>query len=777
MENGYIKLPTVALRGLVIFPHMVMNFEVGRKASISSLEDSMLADREIFLVAQRDIRVENPQEEDLYEIGVVAKIRQVLKHKKGVFRVLVEGVYRARVIEMNYDETEGLTCLVESCEQNLDSEDPNVQAHMRMVMDAFEKLAMNSTRIAPEIVMSLGEETDPAKFSDIIAANVVVKYQEKQKILEMTDVMERLEALLGMIHHEIEIIDIERDINNRVKVSMDKMQREHYMREQIRAIQTKLGDDTAEMDEIEGYKKRVPELPISEASKKKILKEISRLSRLQPSSPDYNVALTYIETIMALPWDEYTEDNVDLIHAKEVLDEDHYGMEKVKDRILEYLAVRKKNESMKGPILCFVGPPGVGKTSIARSIAKAMGRKFVRMSLGGVHDEAEIRGHRRTYVGAIPGRIVTSVKQAGSMNPVFLLDEIDKMASDFKGDPASAMLEVLDPEINATFADHYLDIEFDLSKVIFLTTANDASMIPKPLYDRMEIIELSSYTEYEKEKIAIRHLIPKQMKEHGLTEDELRIDVSAVRRMINEYTAESGVRNLERKIAEVCRKAAYQIMQAQDQGKAAPLILVAANDVESYLGVPRYLGTNLPQEDMLGMSIGLAWTAAGGETMLIEVSVMDGSGKIELTGQMGDVMKESATTGISLVRSMAKELGIHSEFYKNNDIHIHIPEGAVPKDGPSAGITMALAVVSALSGRRVRHDIAMTGEITLTGRVLPIGGLKEKSLAAYRDGIRTILIPKENQKDLEELPKEIAEQIHFISVEHFSDVLKEALLP
>ena len=541
------------------------------------------------------------------------------------------------------------------------------------------------------------------------------------------------------------------------------------MREQMHAIQKSLGEAAEDGDELEKFSQAVEQMPVDEATRQKLKKEIARLGRMNTQNPDHNVLRTYLEWVTSLPYGAYTKDNMGLAHARRVLDSEHYGMEKVKDRILEYLSVRRLKSDMQGPILCFAGPPGVGKTSIARSIASALGRKFARMSLGGVRDEAEIRGHRRTYIGAIPGRIISGIKQAGSMNPVFLLDEIDKMGSDYKGDPASAMLEVLDPEINSTFRDHYLDMEFDLSEVMFVTTANDVDAIPRPLYDRMEIIELSSYTAYEKEQIAKKHLIPRQLEKHGLTKKLLRIEPSAVRAMISGYTCESGVRSLERVVAEVCRKGARRYM---DTGKS---IAVRAGNLEKYLGIPKYTGSKLPKEDTVGVVNGLAWTAYGGTMLPVEAAALEGSGELSLTGNLGDVMKESARTGLSVVRAMAEELVIPADFHKEQDIHIHAPEGAIPKDGPSAGITMALAVVSALTGRPVRHDVAMTGEITLTGRVLAIGGLKEKALAAAREGVYTILIPADNAKDIEEIPKEVAEQITFRQVRTFREVVALAL--
>ena len=604
-----------------------------------------------------------------------------------------------------------------------------------------------------------------------MAVNLLKKVPEKQDLLETFDVYERYEKMIEYVKREIEIANIEQEISNRTRTQIEKQQREMYLREQMRSIQTSLGMDADLEEEVMEIAQKVKDLPVSEETREKLNTEVSRLARMNNQSAEYNVSRTYLETVISLPFGKYTEEEIDLDHVEKVLDEDHYGMKQVKERVIEYLAVRKLKNDMKGPILCLAGPPGVGKTSIASSIAKAIGRKFVRMSLGGVKDEAEIRGHRRTYIGAIPGRIVTSIKQAGTMNPLFLLDEIDKLSNDMRGDPASAMLEVLDPEINNAFQDHYLDIDFDLSSVMFVTTANDVSMIPRPLYDRMEVINLSSYTTYEKEQIAMRHLIPKQLEKNGLTPSILKIEPSAVQEMITGYTSESGVRSLERMIGAVCRKAARKYLG----GKKS--MIVRASNLHNYLGVPKYSETHMSHEDKVGVVTGLAWTAAGGTTLPVEVCVMQGKGNVELTGQLGDVMKESARTGISLVRSIAPKLGIDEKFYTNKDVHIHVPEGAIPKDGPSAGITMALAVTSALSGRKIRGDFAMTGEVTLTGRVLPIGGLKEKTLAALREGITNVIIPEENLKDKEDFPKEILRKVKFYPVKSFIEVVELCLLP
>lgn len=769
-------IPSVALRGIVIYPGMVLNFEIGRDASIAAVQESLDGNSEIFLITQRDAKTEFPEQGDLYNIGVVSKILQVKKKDEDTYRVIAEGLYRAKLKDMTRGEDERLFCIVEQCAP--ENEELNIaeEGHCRVLKDMFRQYAEESKRISPKVLLAADEETSPARLVYLIALNILVRYTDKQAILEMNSIGNRMDMLSIRMQREVEILRIERDVQKQVTSSVDKMQREHYMREQIKALRRMLGEDEDDA-QIDEFMEKAGVLPISDESKDKLVKEVFKLSKTPQSSPEYNVIYTYLETVItSLPWGKYTEDNDNLIHARQVLDEDHYGMEKVKRRILEYLAVRRMKNGDTGQILCLVGPPGVGKTSIAKSIARAMERKFVRMSLGGLHDEAEIRGHRRTYIGAIPGRIVTSIRQAGSMNPVFLLDEIDKMASDYKGDPASAMLEVLDPAINSTFADNYLDVEFDLSRVLFLTTANDASQIPRALYDRMEIIELSGYLDTEKLEIAKRHLVPKQLKEHGIDAQVLRIDDSAIIRIIHEYTAESGVRTLEREIGAICRKAVYKMVEKKDAGdNAGQVFIITEAEVPEYLGAPKYIDSGLPKENMTGMAIGLAWTAAGGETMPIEAAVMDGSGKVELTGNLGDVMKESAEAGIGFLRSKADLFKIDPAVFREKDIHIHVPDGAVPKDGPSAGITMATALISAITGRKVRCDTAMTGEITLTGRVLPIGGLREKSLAAYRAGIRRIIVPAQNKKDMENMAPEIMGDTTFIFADKFEDVLKEVL--
>ncbi len=766
-------MPMVALRGLVIFPYMVLHFDVGRDMSVAAVEECVVQGKEIFLVAQKDLKVEMPEAEELYAIGTIATVKQVLKLPGETLRVLVEGKRRARFLA--YAQTEPyLTAQVESIEEQTEFDQTNtivMEAYMRRINSLFEKFATLGARVPGETLFTISEVAEPGKFADMIASNVAIKMADKQRVLDCVDVLERLQMVLSILKREIEISEIDREIATNVRRQIDQTQKEYFLREQMKAIQKELGEGENDADEIDELREKIAALPMSEEARTKAEKELARMARMSSGSPEVSVIHSYLDWLTTLPWGAYTEDDLDLQHARKILDEDHYGLEKVKDRIIEFLAVRKLKSDMRGPILCLAGPPGVGKTSIAKSIARALGKKYVRMSLGGVRDEAEIRGHRRTYIGAIPGRIITSIKQAESMNPLFLLDEIDKMSSDFRGDPASAMLEVLDPEINSTFRDHYLDVEFDLSQVLFLTTANDTGTIPGPLYDRMEIIHIDSYTDVEKLNIAKRHLIAKQAKEHGIDRKMIRISDSVIMDIIHRYTAESGVRSLERQIAALMRKAAVKIAAEQEE-----VVKVTRSNLKSFLGLPKRSETDRIKKDTVGVVTGLAWTAVGGQTMPIEVSVLDGNGKIELTGQLGDVMKESARTGISVVRGMAKKWKIPTDINETVDLHIHVPEGAIPKDGPSAGVTMVTALISALTKTPVRHDLAMTGEITLTGRVLKIGGVKEKVLAALRHGIHTIILPKDNQNDLEELPDNVKQQLHFIFVSNVNEVLHHALV-
>lgn len=766
------QLPLIPLRGLAVFPYMVLHFDVGRDKSINALEEAMVDEQLIFLTSQKEADVDLPTTDDFYHIGTICKIKQMLKLPGDTIRVLVEGLSRARVKEI-IEEEPYFKAIIEEVEYDEElKKDKEVDALMRNVFETFEEYINIGNRISPEILLSLSDIEEPSRFADTIASNMFLKPLQKQEILEIFDPKERLEYIYKLLLEEIDILQIEKKISVRVKKQINKVQKEYYLREQLKAIQRELGEDEEISDEIEEYRKKLDSLKIKKEIKEKITKEIDRLSRMSPSSAEGAVVRNYVETIFSLPWDKETKDKIDIKESRKILDEDHYGLEKVKERILEYLAIRKLTKAMKGPIVCLVGPPGVGKTSIAKSIAKSLNRKFVRVSLGGVRDEAEIRGHRRTYVGAIPGRIINAIKESGSKNPVFLFDEIDKMASDFRGDPASAMLEVLDPEQNKEFTDHFLEIPFDLSKVLFITTANSLSTIPRPLLDRMEIIEVSGYTEEEKLKICERYLLPKQIKEHGLKEDFLKMGEDTLRDIINYYTRESGVRNLERKVGQVCRKAATRYVENPD----LKIIRVNKTNLEKYLGKQIYRYQLIKEKPEVGIVTGLAWTAVGGDTLSIEVTPMKGKGEFVLTGQLGDVMKESAKTGISYIRSRCEDFNISPDFYKELDIHIHIPEGAIPKDGPSAGITMATAVISALSKTPVRNTVAMTGEITLRGRALGVGGIKEKVLAAYRAGIKKVLLPEENKKDLDDIPENVRKKMEFVLVDNMDTVLEHALV-
>ena len=765
-------LPVVALRGLVVFPNNVVHFEVGRAKSIAAIEAAMHGNSSVFLVAQKEMDVEEPGLRDLYAYGVVAEIRQVLRVSEDLVKVLVEGKYRARLLELE-DQGKYMQAMVRSASVKGISADkrPQTEALIRSLRDCFEEYLSFSPQISKDVVYNIVSSDSPLYLSEYMPANLLLKYEDKQAILNESTLLGRLEKLLVLLHQECEVLAIERDIDDKVNMQMDKGQREYYLREQLNVISEELGDTEDTRSEAEKYRQKVRALELEPESTEKLLKECDRLARMQSSSPESGVIRSYLDTCLALPWHTTTQDDLDQAHARKVLDRDHYGLEKVKERILELLAVRKLNQDVKGQIICLVGPPGVGKTSIAHSVAECMGRKFARMSLGGVHDEAEIRGHRRTYIGAMPGRIISAVTTARSSNPVILLDEIDKLAGDYKGDPSSALLEVLDPEQNRTFKDHYLDIPFDLSEVLFITTANDASTIPGPLYDRMDVIELPSYTRTEKFNIAKKHLLPKQLKNNGV-DGMVSLNSAALYEIIDGYTREAGVRTLERTITAVLRKCAQKIAAGESEK-----VSVNAATVRDLLGPEKVKPTFISRSNTVGIANGLAWTSVGGEMLPVEVAILPGgSGKIELTGSLGDVMKESARLAVTYARVHADEYGIPVEKFKTVDIHIHAPEGAVPKDGPSAGVTLTTALISALSGIPVRHDLAMTGEITLHGNVLPIGGLKEKSMAAYREGISTVLIPKNNEPDLFEVDGEVKEKIHFIPVSDLSQVLKTALV-
>ncbi|WP_265443953.1 endopeptidase La [Acetivibrio straminisolvens] len=773
-EKKVIKkqvLPLLPLRGLTVFPYMILHFDVGRVKSIKALEEAMINNQLIFLVTQKDAKNDSPNPEDIYTIGTISKVKQLLKLPGDTIRVLVEGISRAEICEFTQIEPFFMAEVEEKIYlEEEESSKTEIEALKRRVLSTFEEYSKLNNKVSPETVLSIMSIEDADQLADIITSNLMLKVEQKQEILNEFQTAIRLRKLLETLIREIDIMQIEREINIKVRKQIDKTQKEYYLREQLKAIQNELGDKDGITGEVEEYKRKLAEGNFGEEVEKKVLKELDRLLKMPSGSAEGSVIRTYLDWIFDLPWNKKTEEIIDLDRAQEILDEDHYGLEKVKERIIEYLAIRKLKKDLKGPILCLAGPPGVGKTSIAKSIARALNRNYVRMSLGGVRDEAEIRGHRRTYVGAMPGRIVSALKQAGSKNPLILLDEIDKMSSDFRGDPASAMLEVLDSEQNYAFRDHYLELPFDLSDVLFITTANNLDTIPRPLLDRMEVISLSSYTEEEKVQIAMKYLFPKQIEAHGFKKSNLKIDESAVREIINCYTRESGVRGLERQIASVCRKVARKLVSSNQK-----TVKITAGTVEKYLGTKRYRYDMANEKDEVGIATGLAWTPVGGDTLSIEVTLMEGKGSLELTGQLGDVMKESARAAMSYIRSKAEFYGIDKEFYSKYDIHIHVPEGAIPKDGPSAGITLATAMVSALTGKPVRKNVAMTGEITLRGRVLPIGGVKEKVLAAHRAGIDTIIIPAENKKDLDEIPENVRKAIKFVIAEDMETVLNTAL--
>lgn len=769
MEQVVRVLPLLPLRGILVFPYMVIHLDVGREKSVQAIEQAMIHNRIIFLATQKEAQTDDPGIEDIFLIGSLAEVKQLLKLSGGTIRVLVEGLARGR-IRRYLDQEPYFKVEVEQYSEDF-VKTPEVEALMRSLVNQFEQYVKLSKRIPPETVVSVVNLEEPGRLADIIASHLTLRIEEKLQILEAVDIVKRLEKLCAIVAKELEIVELERKINIRVRKQMEKTQKEYYLREQMKAIQRELGEKDERLAEGEEYREKIAEAKLPKEVEEKAIKEVERLEKMPPMVAESAVVRNYLDWLLALPWSKSTRDRLDIKTAGTILDEDHYGLDKVKERILEYLAIRKLAKKMKGPILCFVGPPGVGKTSLARSIARALERKFVRISLGGVRDEAEIRGHRRTYVGALPGRIIQGMRNAGSKNPVFLLDEIDKMSMDFRGDPSAALLEVLDPEQNNSFSDHYIEVPFDLSNVMFITTANVQHSIPRPLLDRMEVIYISGYTEEEKVQIALRHLMPKQLKEHGLTPEMLSISENTVRRLIREYTRESGVRNLEREIAAICRKAARQIVAEEAQK-----IRVTVQNLEQFLGTPKFRYGVAEQEDQIGVATGLAWTEVGGDTLAIEVTVYRGNGRLTLTGKLGDVMKESAQAGYSYVRSRAGELGVDEEFFDRHDIHVHVPEGAIPKDGPSAGITIACALASALTGRKVRHDVAMTGEITLRGRVLPVGGIREKVLAAHRAGIKTVVLPRDNRKDLDEIPNNVKGKMQFIQVDHMDKVLEIALL-
>jgi len=768
MEKEFV--PLLPLRDIVVFPYMVVPLFVGREKSISAMEKAMSEGKDIMLVTQKDAEVNDPGIDDMFELGTMGTIIQLLRLPDGTVKVLVEGKKRALIKEFVVGEC--ILVTVEDVEEK-DGDSSEAEALMRSVFSTFETYLKFNKKISPEMLVSVSSIDDPFRLADTVASYLSLKVEEKQNLLEIISPVARLEKICALMQGEIEILQVERKIKGRVKSQMEKTQKEYYLNEQMKAIQKELGDKDEFKSEIKELEERAEKKRLSKEAKEKVQKEIKKLKMMSPMSAEATVVRNYLDWILSLPWDEMTEEKVELDEAERILDEDHYGLDNVKERIVEYLAVRKLAGKMKSPILCLVGPPGVGKTSLARSIARATGRKFVKQSLGGVRDEAEIRGHRRTYIGALPGKIIQSIKKAGSNNPIFLLDEIDKMSADFRGDPASALLEVLDPEQNHVFADHFLDLDYDLSNVMFFATANNLYSIPSPLRDRLEVIKLPGYIEAEKVKIATNYLVPKQVRQHGLSEEKVFFSEGALKRITRHYTKEAGVRNLERQIAAVCRKIARDVLKRGDAYRAR----VTGRSISKYLGVEKFRYGKNEEMDSIGLCNGLAWTEVGGEMLITEVTVVPGKGTLLITGKLGDVMKESAQAAMSYVRSRADQLGLKKDFYHKQDIHIHVPEGAIPKDGPSAGITMATAIISALTKQPVRAEVAMTGEITLRGRVLPIGGLKEKILAAHRNAIKKVLIPMENEKDLRDVPSNVLKSIKIVPVAHMDQVVREAIIP
>ncbi len=770
-DQDLLILSLLPLRDIIIFPNMILPLFVGRKKSIKAIEKALSANNsKIFLATQRDAKIDNPGEKDIFAIGTIAEILQVLKLPDGTVKVLVEGIQRGKAIEyIQSEECFEVYCKRVDIEIEIDSQ---IEALMRNVLERFETYCRFNLKIPKDILETIRGNIEPARLADAIASNLSLKIADKQTLLEAVHPVERLTKLSEILSAEIEILDIEKRIRGRIKKQMERTQKEYYLNEQMKAIQKELGTIDDRHNEIKELEEKIKQAKMSKEAEEKALKELKRLELMPPMSAEATVVRNYIDWLVTIPWSKYTQDKLDLNEAEKILENDHYGLKKAKERILEYLAVRRLVKQMKGPILCFVGPPGVGKTSLARSIANALGRNFVRLSLGGVRDEAEIRGHRRTYIGALPGRIIQYMKKAKTKNPVILMDEVDKMSTDFRGDPSSALLEVLDPEQNNTFSDHYLEVEYDLSEVMFITTANVLHRIPPPLQDRMEIINLPGYADYEKLNIAKRFLVPKQLKIHGLGPENLIFSDNALKIIIHRYTREAGVRNLEREIASICRKVAKKVVKEGLETK----VHISSESIEKYLGVPRYREKISDKKDEVGTATGLAWTEVGGNILTVEARMMYGNQKLNLTGQLGRVMRESARAALSYLRSQSTCLGLPMNFFQNKEIHIHVPEGAIPKDGPSAGITMATAMTSLVTKKAVKGNIAMTGEITLGGKVLPIGGLKEKILAAHRAGIEAIIIPKENEKDLKDIPKRILNNIHFVLVDHIEEVLKEALI-
>ena len=765
-----MRLPLLPLRDIIVFPHMVVPLFVGRQKSIKALEEAVASNKLIFLATQCDAKVNDPLADDIYQVGTIGHIVQLLRLPDGTVKVLVEGKQRGRVIR-HLERDDFFWAEIEEIEESCQRQ-TELEALAKSVNSIFENYVRLNKKIPPEMIMSVAALDDPSRLADTIIAHLGIKLEDKQALLETIDPADRLEKVLSFTKSEIEVLEVEHRIRNRVKKQMEKSQKEYYLNEQMRAIQKELGEKDEFKNELQELEEKIGQKKMSEEAREKVEKELKKLKMMSPMSAEATVVRNYIDWLLVLPWDEYTEDKLDLQDAEKILDEDHYGLEKIKERILEYLAVQTLVGELKGPILCFVGPPGVGKTSLGKSIARSTGRKFVRVSLGGVRDEAEIRGHRRTYIGAMPGKMIQGMKKAGAGNPVFLLDEVDKMSTDFRGDPSSALMEVLDPEQNTAFSDHYLDVDYDLSQTLFICTANSLERIPRPLQDRMEIIRIPGYTEWEKLNIAKHFLFEKQREANGLTESNISCPDRVLSTVVRSYTRESGVRNLERELATLCRKVAVEVVKnGRDRH-----VRLTQKKLEKYLGPIRYRISRAEQEDKVGVVTGLAWTDMGGELLATEVTILPGKGKLTITGKIGDVMQESAHASMSYVRSRADELGLEKDFYQNIDVHLHIPEGAIPKDGPSAGVTITTCLVSALTKIPVRHDTAMTGEITLRGRILPIGGLKEKILAAHRGGITRVLIPVENEKDLQEIPANILRTVHVESVDHLDDVLRRALV-
>ncbi len=761
------ELPVLAVRDIVIFPYMIIPLFVGRDISVKAVEHALNTNRLILLLTQKDFNIEVPEPSDLYNIGTICMIMRMLRLPDGRLKILVQGISKAKALDFYQSEVFYMAKIEKIEDEAIKEITIEHEAIIRTVKEQLEKVISLGKNILPDAMVIIENIDEPGRLADLIASNLGLKSDQAQEILEINNPIERLKKINEILNREIQLLTIQQKIQKDAKNEIDKTQREYFLREQLKAIQRELGDIDEKAEEITEFRKKIEEAKMPEKVKEEAEKQLKRLERMHPESAESAVIRTYLEWLTELPWTRSTEDRLDIKSAKDVLDKDHYDLEKVKERILEYLSVRKLKDKMKGPILCFIGPPGVGKTSLGRSIAKALGREFVRISLGGVRDEAEIRGHRRTYVGALPGRIIQGIRQAGKNNPVLMLDEIDKLGMDFRGDPSSALLEVLDPEQNNSFVDHYLAVPFDLSKVMFICTGNIADTIPSALKDRMEIIYLSGYTEEEKLQIAKKYLIPKQIEEHGLNPSILKISDKAIRYIITHYTREAGVRNLEREIANLCRKVAKYVAEGKNKK-----FYLTAQKVPKFLGAPKYLPEEELKKEEVGVATGLAWTEAGGDVIYVEATIMKGKGNLILTGQLGDIMKESAQAALSYVKSKAKELKIEEKLFSNSDLHIHVPAGAIPKDGPSAGITMASAIASVFTGKPLRKDVAMTGEITLRGRVLPIGGLKEKVLAAKRMGIKTVIIPKRNKKDLEELPKYVKEGMKFILVESMDQVLR-----